>query len=333
MTEEIVARLQVERFAYTDPHVDEHLHAISAKVAELAKMGFRGDPTLDLNRKRRSAIDRRSPATSALIAHVPAASGWLDLVPTAAALEPLYRPHDDFLPNGIPIDPHSRQWFCNLADARGIRSRAAALKSLLAMADTPKTRWISLACGAARPVLEAAATETGATPSEVVLLDLDRAALAQASQTATQLGLQSVHPIRANVLNRKGIHHWRHARTLQESSFGVVEAVGLLEYLQDDDWPYTYRGVIATRRLMAGAVTFLRNAFKLLESGGYLVVGNMLDSHPELAFTLNVVQWPHIQPRSVDATLRLLDLACAHGDLTVIQPDDGVYALYVVRKP
>lgn len=328
-----VPRVQVERFAHIDPHVDQHLDAVTDRVSELSEMGFHGDPSIDLSRKRRSTIDRESPATKALIAEYPAAAAWLDLVPTAAALEPLYSPRDQMLPNGVPVDPGSRRWFCNLADARGIRSRAAALKTVLASADSPNCRWLSLACGAARPVLEAATARRDNPPSQVVLVDLDKASLARAKRTAAELELQSARTIHSNVLNRSGVRHWRHPHVLREGSFGIVEAVGLLEYLQDDDWPYTYRGVIATRRLMAGAITFLRNAYRLLQPGGSMIVANMLDSHPELGFTLNVVQWPHIQPRSVDETLRILDMAGAHGDVTVVLPDDGVYALYVVRKP
>lgn len=332
MTLHAAPRVRLERFVHQDPYVDDRSHAVASQLQELSAMGFHGDPTIDMARKRRSNVDRTNPATAKLLAAYPAFSAWLDLAPTAAALEPLYHPLDEMLPNGIAIDPGTRHWFCNIADARGIRSRAAALKSTLTRTAPPGRRWLSLACGAARPVLEAAAALAPEhQPTEVVLVDLDQAALAQARRVAAERSVASVRTTRANVLNRHGLRRWRRTGTFRDNSFGVVEAVGLLEYLQDD-WPYTYRGVLQARRLMAGAVTFVRNAYRLVERGGCLIVGNMLDSHPELGFTLNVVQWPHIRPRSVEATLRVLALAGISGEVTVVQPDDGVYALCIARK-
>lgn len=59
----------------------------------------------------------------------------------------------------------------------------------------------------------------------------------------------------------------------------------------------------------------------------------MLPTHPQLGFTLNVIQWPHIQPRSVEEVGSLIDDAGLDGERSVYLPDDGVYAVYVVRKP
>ena len=51
-------------------------------------------------------------------------------------------------------------------------------------------------------------------------------------------------------------------------------------------------------------------------------------------FLANVVQWPHIQPRSIEAMQRIAGAACL-GDwqVDVYCPDDGVYALYAMRRP
>jgi hypothetical protein len=91
--------------------------------------------------------------------------------------------------------------------------------------------------------------------------------------------------------------------------------------------------VVATRRRLAGAVTFLRNAFDCVRPGGVLVVGNMLDSHPELGLTINVIQWPHIQPRSIDEMLGIFATAGLAGHVDVHLPVDGVYAVYAIHKP
>jgi len=108
--------------------------------------------------------------------------------------------------------------------------------------------------------------------------------------------------------------------------------VGILEYLEPNDWTYTYNGVISTRRKQAGAVTFIRNAFECVKPGGVLITGNMLDSHPQLGFTMDVVQWPHIQPRSVAEMLAIFESAGLHGHIDVYLPTDGVYAVYAIRK-
>ena len=106
-----------------------------------------------------------------------------------------------------------------------------------------------------------------------------------------------------------------------------------MEYLRADDWVYRYAKVVRGHRQMAGAVTFLRNAFEFVRPGGRLIFGNMRDSHPELAFTLNVVQWPHIQPRSLEHVMTIVTATGLHGSAEVYLPTDGVYALYSITRP
>jgi cyclopropane fatty-acyl-phospholipid synthase-like methyltransferase len=85
--------------------------------------------------------------------------------------------------------------------------------------------------------------------------------------------------------------------------FDLVEAIGLMEYLGALDWTFRYGRLVASRKRLAGAVTLFRNAYELVRPGGVLVFANMLVSHPQLAFTLNVVQWPHIQRLVATLTL------------------------------
>jgi hypothetical protein len=64
--------------------------------------------------------------------------------------------------------------------------------------------------------------------------------------------------------------------------------------------------------------------------GGTLVFANMLDSHPQLAFTLNVIQWPYLTPRSVDQVEALMHAAGLPADeSSAFVAEDGVYAVYV----
>ena len=141
----------VEAFEYVDLFQNERLDSITECVRELQGMGYFGDASLDLARARRAKIDRSNPSTARLIEWVDGAGAWLDLIPTAAALDLCYSPMGERLPNGAPITFPMSMWACNLADAVGIRSRAAASQRLAvahAIDGPAPQRWLSLACGA-----------------------------------------------------------------------------------------------------------------------------------------------------------------------------------------
>ena len=104
-----------------------------------------------------------------------------------------------------------------------------------------------------------------------------------------------------------------------EGAYDFVDALGIFEYIPD------HRG---------RAATFLRNLYRLVRPGGTLVLGNMLDSHPQLAFNQYGIGWPSIHPRSRH---QLLDLMVAAGvpldEAVGHQALDGVYAVVELRKP
>ncbi len=321
---------------YDDPHANHAADGVVAELRELQRIAsiYYGE-TSGLDRKRLSTMDLENPATARLIGRLPTVAHWLSQIPTAAALHPLYEPDTETYLTGVALDDEIRDWFRNIADAHGIRSRAHVMRQILeeeAAASTSSQQWLSLACGAAQPVF--AAVESLRTAEvllpHVTLADLDRSALEHATTYAHDRGLRrQVTVRRTNVLARR-LHR---TRRRWDSTFDIVDAVGILEYLKPQDWTYSYSGIITTRRKLAGAVTFLRNAFACVRPGGLLVVGNMLDTHPQLEFTLNVVQWPHIQPRSVSAMLDIFDAAGLGGHVDVYLPTDGVYAIYAIRKP
>jgi len=332
----------VERhvFDYTDPHIDADFEYITEEVAVLTAMAADYYGPSATGRKRTSSIDFGNPATARLIVSAPTVKTWLGLIPSAAALHPIYEPEADAYVSGEAICEPIRPWFRNLADAHGIRSRAAIMKQVLSAAarqsDTSQ-RWLSLACGAAQPLFETmeGLRSEGATTPHATLADLDTSALGLARNYARSHGLeQNISIAKMNVLHRRGIRPRGASIGIADWSerFDVVDAVGLLEYLKPDDWLYTYSGLITSKRRMAGAVTFLRNAFSCVRQGGQLVVGNMLDTHPQRDFILNVAQWPHVQPRSIDAMLQIFADAGLSGHLDIYTPTDGVYALYVIQK-
>ncbi|GAB2457938.1 hypothetical protein [Xylanimonas ulmi] len=338
---------------------------ILTSLRDLEAMGFHGDADVihALSRKRLSAIDQTNPATRELIARVPGVEHWLALVPTPRALSPLYDPSARALPGGHVIGDELRRWMVAIADARGLRHRAQMVTDLLTRrpsASGPSTppRWLSVASGAAQPVLRAADAvrdRTGQTP-EMTLVDLSPQALRDAWDLAARLRLADrLRLMRRNVLDRRGLDvraglgasalQWLAApdptvplsrAALDRDGYDVVEAVGILEYVNPDDWSYRHRGVAGLRTTQAGARTFLRAMFRLVKPGGDLIVGNMLDAHPQLGFTLNVIQWPHIQPRSIEQMMRLIDAAGLDAERHVYVPSDAdnrVYALYRLHKP
>lgn len=341
--------VELKPFAYVDPFANDQYAAVLREVRRLEQIAaeFYGDQA-GPDRARLSTIDLTNPATREWTEAVPSSADWLELVPTAAALDVLYDPESAHYPSGKQIDPAMTTWLRNAADAHGIRSRAQVMRHLLLeqadqSADT--LHWLSLACGAAQPVLETMAEIALERPvPHAVLADADPHALALARGYADARGLSgNITTVMANVLDRRGFEKlpssllgrmpFLRKTTGWIEQFDAVDAVGLLEYLQAEDWSYAYNGVIKTNKTMAGAITFLRNAYECVKPGGMLVVGNMLDTHPTLGFTMDVIQWPHIQPRSIEQMIEIFGAAGISGHLDVHLPSDGVYAVYVVRKP
>lgn len=325
---------------------------VVAELEELTGMGFHGD--CDLNAaigRQRTRIDDTNPATCELIARVPGVENWLELIPTAAALDLLYDPSIERLANGKPVSPAVRDWACNILDAHGIRSRGEIVQDILtkqaidqASLGATEQQWVSLACGAAQPVCQALRhiKESGNPTPRVTLVDLDRSALRAAQTYAQAMKVKQSIDVRCmNILRPQGLalpavdaqtnvaaRALRRQVGLEGAAYDAVDAVGILEYVPEvlsDESPTA---------LQVDAATFLANAVQLVKPGGLLLIGNMRDTHPQLGFTLNVVQWPHIQPRSIETMQRIAGVA-GLGDwqVDVYCPDDGVYALYAMRRP
>ncbi len=283
-------------------------------------------------------LDWDNPATARFFdPHLrPAWHRWRkEHVPTAAALLPCQRPDLGTLADGTPCSTHEQELFRYLLDCVGLRTRAAIMRQLLTAHATfaqngEPLRWLSLACGAAVPVLDAATHlhQAGGNVT-ITLADHDVAALRLAERLAAERGM-TVRTSRVNVLRRHGL-----AVTLGVESQDVIDILGLFEYLQDEDWSYHYERVVdGSRRPLAGAVSFLRNAWALVRPGGLLVFGNMLETHPQLDFTLHVVQWPHIRPRSPQQIRHVVQQAgLPVASLRGYQAPDGVYGVYALVKP
>lgn len=326
-----------------DPFIDpEGFEKVSGIIEELSAMGYYGDSTVDLSRKRRGDIDGANLATKKMIEYIPSSEYWLEQVPTVMALESLYDPQAEHYANGKKVSPEARVWLSNCLDGVGIRNRGQLTQRVI-IREQPK-RIVSLGSGAGRSVFAAARTLRNMTgrPPETIMVDYDPNALDLSRSNAEKYNLGATTRLRRkNILGRRQVagnniveRALYNKAGLARQSAGVVDIIGVTEYLQEGDWEYKYNGVVApTKKPMAGAVTFLRNAYDLVSPGGVLLVGNMLDTHPQLGFTLNVVQWPHIQPRSIEQMSELFDKANLSADREAHLSADGVYGVYVIRKP
>ncbi|MEO8691767.1 MAG: hypothetical protein ABI397_03210 [Candidatus Saccharimonas sp.] len=331
---------------YINPDRERIVAQLGARMVE----GLYGDPSIDLTRKRTNQIDLNNPSTRWMYENVNGFADWHVLMPTAAALEPIYNPMIEELANGKSFTSEMRAWMSNIDDAIGIRSRAVVMKWLITReainGRERNQRWASLACGVATPIIEVLSRlkEDGVALPKVTLADYQGEALSLAQATAEQAGVgDAIETRRMNILRQGGIA-FRHDEgglhgnitsamgKLPAEWFDVVDAVGILEYLEREDRQFNYGEVIHTKRAMAGAIQFLRNSFDLVRPGGIMVVGNMRETHPQLGFTLNVIQWPHIQPRSIEQMHQMFAEAGLGDDIETYCPDDNVYAIYSIRK-
>ena len=251
----------------------------------------------------------------------PAMAAWrARLVPKALALFVVQNPLEERLPEGTKMDSESRQWFIHANDAIGVRSRAQVLAALVEkyIHNDIESDWISLASGAAIPVLEALRTANlDGQNVHLTLVDNDPVALRWAETMAAQEGLNVGEQL--TLLNRHLVHHLIRnddlLLELGEHQAELVDALGIFEYFNDAD-----------------AVIFLQRALRLVKPGGAVIVSNMLTTSPQIDFILRCIGWAPIFPRSLQ---QLQDIHLAAGippeNVTVIVPKDGVYAVLEVR--
>lgn len=310
---------------------------------------------LGKERKRTANVDDKNVGLQMLRNTLPGFDDWHQSIPRAAALNPLYDPSIARAEGNHEL----ADWFTYIEDGKGLRWRAFAVNEILFRNakehSDSRLSWLSLGAGAGRPIMDSMRRigDEGYAIPESTLVDLDSGALKDASEYAETHGIEGqvttkrFNILRPNTLSLEnpieplslGVRALtalsaKKEDVLPEYRYDVVEAVGLLEYLKAVNWPYTYNKVIRTKMEMSGAVALLRDAYERVDDDGLLLVGNMLDSHPELGFTLNVIQWPHIQPRSVEEMMDIFDEAGLDGKRTVYKSEsEGAYALYGVRKP
>lgn len=251
---------------------------------------------------------------------------WKDMMPSAMALYPLQRPEERQLPNGAPIDAFSRQVFRHSIDAIGIRTRAKIMEGLMVEhvngSDDENIKWVSLACGAAVPVLDALQAIDETSPEKDVhltLVDINPEALDFAETLADHQGLtkDKDYSIEEANLIREMIISDEFVRRHGEESYDAVDMLGIFEYFDEKR-----------------SAAMLKNAYRLLKPGGKLIIGNMLTTHPNIQFNQRAIGWPGIKPRSIEeisAIISNADIDTAQAEGYV--PQDGVYVVVAIEKP
>ncbi|HEX5143433.1 MAG TPA: class I SAM-dependent methyltransferase [Mycobacterium sp.] len=273
------------------------------------------------------SLQPNNPMASWLFGAAPGLRLWREqLVPAAIALTPLYEPETGHLPTGEPVDSKTREYFMHAYDAIGVRARAAIMSDMAGGhvgPDAGVTKWTSIACGAAIPVLDAFRKHTSGR-IELSLVDIDQTALEHARKHALQRGLvEAVHfrLLRRNVIKDLMIGD-RLVAELGPESQDLVDMLGIFEYIDED-----FAG-------FKSAAAFLANAFRMVKPGGALVAANMLDSHPHLQFIQRAIGWPRVFPRSLGQIRSIIIGAGIDPAWVRLRiAEDGIYAVFEIKKP
>lgn len=314
--------LTVRRVDVADESDSSPTRESSHAVTEELDAALRANPQWAAPRHVDGELVLHNAASRSLFSS-PALLEWRrDLVPSARALFPLQRPWLSRLPSGGAVDERARMLFLDSTDAIGIRTRAKVMRDVVERSThgvdaSADLRWVSLACGAAVPVLDA----VSAVPAgrvRLVLVDMDRASLDFAGDLAAAQGLtegEDFELLERNLVSGV-VARTELVEELGEGTAHVVDALGIFEYFSD-----------------ASCVRLLRNAYRLVAPGGVLVVSNMLSDRPQLALNRRGVGWPTIVPRSVEDLTALVAAAGLPLERTTVHlPQDGVYAVVQVDR-
>jgi len=240
--------------------------------------------------------------------------------------ERILQRYDRFLAAGPMSDDEdeygldSRDYLTGVIDAHAVRTRAQTVRTMLqehfAGADRP-LRFMSIACGAAGPVLDYAldAAGLGVEVAELAFVDHDPLALATTSALARTAGLGDiVRPLRKNLLKTAPASY-------VSGLVDMVDLVGVFEHLP------------TSRMGHRVASTVLAAAAEVVRPGGLVLLGNMLADRPQQRFFDSV--WPRLSQRTIREVLALVAEAGIPAELVKVRVPmrEGVYAVYALTVP
>lgn len=234
--------------------------------------------------------------------------------------------YDRFLAAGPMSDDedeyglNSRDYLTGVIDAHAVRTRAQTVMTMLqehfARATRP-LRFMSIACGAAGPMLDyvGAAAADGVEVEELMFVDHDPLALATTAALARSAGLgDRVRLARKNLLKTA-------PATYVQGQVDMVDLVGVFEHL-----PNGRMGHRVASSVLAAAAEVVR-------PGGLVLLGNMLGDRPQQRFFDSV--WPRLSQRTIHQVLGLAREAGfpAHLVKVRVPAREGVYAVYALTVP
>lgn len=313
----------------SDPYAEDE-PLIRRKITHAVESGFIPEIEQHIySRGRHYKRGEDNPVSEKLYSQSPVLRKWKSHMPTAMALYPLQKPHMKKLADGTPFDEVSSEYFMHALDGIGLRSRAITMSRLMhdhfVEHKLDNIEWLSLASGAAIPVFEAASALGNHNKDiHITLADISGKALKFAAELA-----KSEYDLSADIETKKiNILRLRKLRkAFKPASFDAIDILGFFEYIPEMKWRYK-PGLV-----FPGAIDFLKTAYSLLKPGGIMVFGNMSNLHPHLIFTINVVQWPLIQPRSIDELVQLIEKAGIDpSDVDIFRISDSVYYVIAIYK-
>ena len=265
-----------------------------------------------LSRRPRTQFDSRINIARTFVYASPSFHTLYDYMPGGFVTYHAYDPDRKRLKNGKRLDPLARSFFRHAHDGLGVRSRAYAMAWRVAgkYRDATEVHWMSIACGVGQATFDAARLLPGDVSYR--LLDMDGDALAAAATLSTEYGIapETLRTTQLNVIQ----HNDQLVAQIKGFRPAIVDAMGLFEYLSPDN-----------------AVLLLKSIYTHLRPGASLLFTNMLPSHPHLHVHQRGMGWPGVIVREEHEVVTLVAHAgIPLGQLTVLRPDDGVYAVYEV---
>lgn len=234
---------------------------------------------------------------------------WTAYMPGAFATYPVHNPDAKRIHNGPKLDVITKNLFRHSSDGMGLRSRSYALAWLVwqryGERATP-LRWVSLGSGTGHQTIEAARVLKHAP--EVWLTDINSDVL----DFAATLIEQETRPPKAHIEHLDALDATQLGEKLRRISPQVVDAMGLVEYLNDEQ-----------------LVSFVRTIRQAAPAGCQVVFTNMRPTHPGLELHRRGVGWPGVIVRSEKRVCELMRQAGVPAkNLQVVLPDDHVYGIY-----
>ena len=225
----------------------------------------------------------------------------------------VHNPDHKRLISGKKIDYITRNLFRHSIDAIGLRSRAYAMTWFFYrhFSHHKNIRWLSIASGTGQPTFDAARLFSG--EKTFYLADMNTQALDFARNLAIEYDIDTADLVTVNVdvSDRRQVTH-----LLTQAKPHIIDAMGLLEYLDEPT-----------------CISLLKSIHDHMLPGGVFVFTNMHADHPQLQVHKRGLGWPGVRQRTTDEVIAIIKAAgFTAKQITVLLPDDNVYAVYGLTK-